>query len=242
MCSQGINIGSCGLPLADHEYFCFSPTHIGHKTISGSTFLDDVFRGISNSGVGNIELAILSVNDDVSIPLSYFALSGRPLEHAEYVFSRLTKLTLDLRSMSDFLDQRIWDNATVAGFLRRATNLEALIIKAETDPRGIFSRGGGLNPLYTALHALLHDCTFPNLRVLYLGQITATAQGLRRLLSRCPILASLVIEDCATPVDHWEALMIYIRHRRNQGQGPGHVRLCNLYLGLQVPFIRWVSG
>ena len=229
------------MPLADHEYFCLPPTQIGHKTISGSTFLDDVFRGISNSGVGNIELAILSVNNDVSIPLSYFALSGRPLEHAEYVFSRLTKLTLDLRSISDFLDQRVWDNAIVAGFLRRATNLEALIIKSETDPGGIFSRGGGQNPLYTTLHALLDDCSFPNLKFLYLGQLTATAQGLGRLLIRCPILESLVIEDCVSPIGLWEGLMFWIRQRRNRGERLRHVRLCNLYLGLQVGFIRWVS-
>ena len=61
-------------------------THFRPKTNSGSTFLDDIFRGISNSGIAIIELAILSVNDDASNPLSYYAPSASPLEYADMVF------------------------------------------------------------------------------------------------------------------------------------------------------------
>ena len=146
----------------------------------------------------------LIIPPDTALCAGVFAgMADWELTHARTTFSQLTKLVLNLNPSAQDNNWIGWHGGHISGLLAGATNLRVLTLKVNVQIDGdiiaTFTEGWEI----TILEALLHNCRFPLLNAVYLGNITATALEIGDFLRRNPNLGSLTIEGCSLSGGLW---------------------------------------
>lgn len=137
------------------------------------------------------------------------------LTHARTIFSRLTKLVLNL-DPSVYENNWIgWHQQHISGLLAGAVNLKVLALKVHERPAGNLLSTVSDGWEKSKLEALLHNCSFPLLEALYLGNITATARQIGDFLQGNPTLGTLYIEGCSLHDGLWRHVANDLRGRRS---------------------------
>lgn len=205
---------------------------------AGATFLHNVFQGLS-SCQGVEELVFMPGDGDVGVHPCVFDVRGDKFLNMANSFSKLKKLKLDLTSAPTYhhRDKNSWNSGYPAKIMKEATQLKVLMVIAETYRSDIIHRTPQNGYRRSNFDAVLNDCSFPELKSLYLANFTADGQVIIDFLERHPKLEDLVIDGFLLHSGSWSLIVVYLRQRCDRNQSLTNVSINNLYGGL--PLLSW---
>ena len=200
-----------------------------------SILLANIFSGLSH-GVREL---VVPAESDLAIHLEFFNLGEHEVNNICAAFSQLRKLKLNLANTT-LEDEWAWHDRRPSDALKRASNLEILMIKGDVEyiDRYEYSLYGYET---TAFAMLFSGCTFQNLHSLYLENVSASAGQFKRLVRGTPNLQTLVVEACDLNYGLWRGVASFLRARRTHGLTT--VSLNKLSYGFDIVFPRhhhWV--
>ena len=188
------------------------------------------------------EVTELVISPDTALCAGVFAaMTGWELAHTQQTPSRLSTLVLNLDPTAHGRSWIGWHDGHISGLLAGATNLKVLALKVNAHFAGNLISTVTEDWEITILEALLHNCSFPMLHALYLGNMSATAFEIGDFLRRNLKLGALIIERSSLDAGLWRDVANDLKHLPPLGLRDVHLdRLWDGFEGFHWNDI-WVS-